>query len=288
MKEVPDKPAWPARMAQPQQANETPTAVVRPSAVRFPDKERVAQYFGSCLETYEDNATVQQEISRQFFNLLSRYGISAFSRILEIGCCTGFLTDLICSEHVVKTIWLNDIVPEFCSVAAERIKENVKEIHLLPGDIEEKVLPEGLDIVLSSSTFQWLQDLERLFARIYGCLNKGGILAFSLFGPGTMEEIRSLTGRGLPYLEHSELQKITTSFFDPIHIHMERKRIYLPSVRAVLRHIQKTGVGGIGRPRWKVSEFRKFESEYRARYETDLGIPVSYVSTFIIARKTGE
>ncbi|WP_457577031.1 methyltransferase domain-containing protein [Desulfomarina sp.] len=252
------------------------------------DKERVAEYFGSCLETYEDNATVQQEISRQFFNLLSRYEISGFSRILEIGCCTGFLTELICSAHSVKTIWLNDIVPEFCSVTAERIKENVKEVRLFPGDIEEKILPKGLDIVLSSSTFQWLQDLERLFARVYGCLNEGGILAFSLFGPGTMEEIRSLTGRGLPYLDHSELQKITASFFDLVHIHRERKCIYLPSVRAVLRHIQKTGVGGLGRSGWGVSEFRKFESEYKARFETDLGIPVSYVSTFVIARKTRE
>lgn len=252
------------------------------------NKERVAKHFGSCLETYEDNATVQQEISRQFFNLLSRHEISAFSRILEIGCCTGFLTELICSAHPVKSIWLNDIVPEFCSVTAERIKGNVKEIHLLPGDIEEQILPEGLDIVLSSSTFQWLQDLEKLFFRIHGCLNDGGLLAFSLFGPGTMEEIRSLTGRGLPYLEHSELQKITTDFFDLVHIHRERKRIYLPSVRAVLRHIRKTGVGGLGSPGWKVSEFRKFEREYRARFEDDLGIPVSYVSTFIIARKNGE
>ena len=266
------------------------------------DKKRVAEHFGSCLETYEDNATVQQEISRQFFNLLSRYEIKEFSKVLEIGCCTGFLTELICSAHEVKTIWLNDIVPEFCVATAERInrlrqdnlpqhdfrikeKEYVKEIHLLPGDIEKTNLPEGLDIVLSSSTFQWLQDLERLFGRIYGCLNEGGILAFSLFGPGTMEEIRLLTGRGLPYLPHSELQKITASFFDIVHIHRERKRIYLPSVRAVLRHIQKTGVGGLGRPGWTISEFRKFENEYRARFETDLGIPVSYVSTFIIARK---
>jgi malonyl-ACP O-methyltransferase BioC len=249
------------------------------------NKELVEKHFKSCLTTYEDNATVQKEISRQFFNMLLRHEDIEYSRILEIGCCTGFLTEMICSGHGVKTIWLNDIVSEFCSVTAERIRKHVEDIHLFPGDIEGKILPEGLDLVISSSTFQWLQDLEGLFSRICGSLDDGGVLAFSLFGPGTMEEITSLTGRGLPYMEPGKLEEITAAFFDLVHVHRERKRIYLPSVRAVLRHIQKTGVGGLGKYKWTVSEFKKFEKEYRSRFETDFGVPVSYVSTFIIARK---
>lgn len=249
------------------------------------DKDLVAKHFQSCVATYEENAIVQKEISNQLFSLLRRFDCIDYSRVLEIGCCTGLLTEMVCSEHTVNSLWVNDIVADFCNVTSSRIKNSVADIHLLPGDIEEENLPKELTLVLSSATFQWMNNLFLLTEKIRNSLKTGGHLAFSMFGPGTMEEISSLTGRGLSYLSEEELLLYLEKDLHVIHIHKERKRIYFPTVRAVLRHIQKTGVGGLSKQRWSLSGLKDFEKLYVSRFGTDLGVPVSYISTFVIAEK---
>ena len=249
------------------------------------DKVLVADSFKSSIHSYEENATVQKEISNQFFNLLQRHECIDYSQVLEIGCCTGVLTEMVTGNNDVKKIWLGDIVSEFCDITALRIRKHLEQINVLPGDIEETVLPQNLNLVLSSSTFQWMNDLPALMKKISESLVSGGHLAFSIFGPGTMEEITELTGRGLAYFSHENLLKELSAHFKIIHSHQETKRIYFPTVRGVLRHIQTTGVGGLGKHRWTKSELQQFEQRYVTRFGTDLGVPVSYVSGFFIAEK---
>ncbi len=260
-------------------------AKVKKNMDGFLDKRLEADSFKSSISTYDENATVQKEISNQFFNLLQRFECIKYSRALEIGCCTGVLTEMVTSKNNVENIWLSDIVPEFCENTAGRIKTYVENIGILPGDIEQNEVPRGLNLVFSSSTFQWMNDLPYLMQRISESLVVGGHLAFSIFGPGTMEEITELTGRGLAYLSHEELQKELQKHLSIIHFHQETKRIFFPTVRGVLRHIQATGVGGLGKHRWTKSELLQFEKQYVARFGTDLGVPVSYVSGFFVAEK---
>jgi len=249
------------------------------------DKELVARRFKSCIATYEENATVQKEISRQLFNLLYRFECIDYSRLLEIGCCTGVLTEMIASRQIVADLWVNDIVDDFCRVTCSRIKDHIIDCHFLPGDIEEEDLPEELSLVVSSSTFQWMNNLSELIKKISESLKSGGHLAFSIFGPGTMRELSSLTGRSLPYLSEKELLLYVEKYLHIIHIHKENKCIYFPSVRDVLRHIQKTGVGGVAKYSWTISKLKEFENLYESNFGTDLGIPVTYKSIFIIGEK---
>jgi len=253
--------------------------------VELLDKDLVAKRFKSCAATYEENATVQREISTQLFNLLQRFEQIDYSRVLEIGCCTGLLTRMVSSGQNIQQLWLNDIVTDFCSMTEVRVGDNVSDIRLLPGDIEVAKLPKDLTLVLSSSTLQWITDLSLLSKKIMKSLEPGGHLAFSLFGPGTMEEITALTGRGLPYLSEQGLLSSLDKNMAVIHTHRERKRIYFPTARAVLRHIQRTGVGGLGNYNWSVAKLREFERCYMSRFGTELGVPVSYISTFVVAEK---
>ncbi|MGB3212669.1 MAG: malonyl-ACP O-methyltransferase BioC [Desulforhopalus sp.] len=249
------------------------------------DKLLIADSFKASAATYEDNATVQKEIGQRIINFLEGYESINYSRVLEIGCCTGILTRQLVTRREVETIYLNDIVEEFCVKTGERIVKNVKRVEHLPGDIEQCILPGNLGLVLSSATFQWISDLPALLKTIYSALQDGGFLVFSIFGPGTMKEISALTGRGLHYHSREHLTEMLQEYFRITSLLKEERTIYFPSVREVLHHIRRTGVGGLGRSRWLPGKFKEFEKQYTARFATDKGFPVTYASTFVVAKK---
>ncbi len=249
------------------------------------DKELIAESFKASAATYEENAIVQKEISRQLIKHLQDIDSIDYSRVLEIGCCTGILTDLLVGVNEINTIYLNDIVQEFCATTGERIEDRVGKVEPMPGDIEKCPLPGNLGLVVSSATFQWMSDLPALFTRIHRALRDEGYLVFSIFGPGTMGEISALTGRSLQY--HSE-ENLTEMLHDHFYIKSMQSRIsqmYFPTVREVLQHIRQTGVGGVGRSKWLPGKFKEFEKQYTARFASERGLSVTYASTFVVAKK---
>ncbi|MBU1568778.1 MAG: methyltransferase domain-containing protein [Proteobacteria bacterium] len=249
------------------------------------DKELVANCFRASAATYEESAIVQKEISRQLIAILQRFTRIDYLRVLEIGCCTGNLTEMLSKSAHIDSLFINDLVPDFCACTEDRIAEQVGQLHSLPGDIEKTLLPKNLDLVISSSTFQWMVDLPGLIENIAAALNEAGHLAFSIFSPGTMGEINILTGRGLKYHTNEELCAMLTDHFQIINVHSEKKCLFFPTVRSVLRHIRETGVGGVEPNRWNLRKLKDFERRYAGQFLSEDGFPVTYISTFIIAEK---
>ena len=147
------------------------------------DKNRVADRFKASAATYEHKAIVQKEISRQLVAIVDRYGVAGWRRVLEIGCCTGVLTEFLCRRERIDRLFVNDLVPELCNYTERRVAASVGSVKSISGDIEQAILPQHLDLVVSSSTFQWMADLPELMKKIAAALNHGGHLAFSIFGP---------------------------------------------------------------------------------------------------------
>lgn len=252
------------------------------------DKSRVASRFRTSAATYEQAAIVQKEISRQLIAMLDRFAIRGWARVLEIGCCTGILTELLCRTERIDRLFVNDIVAEFCTYTEKRVAPHVGLVQGIPGDIEQALLPPDLDLVISSSTFQWMADLRELIGKLAASLNGGGHLAFSIFGPETMGEIAALTGRSLRYHANEELLAMIRPNFRLISMHTEHRCLYFPTARAVLRHIKETGVGGLTGKRWTQGKLKEFAQQYSTRFMVDDGLPVTYVSTFVIAEKLGR
>ena len=249
------------------------------------NKEHVAGCFRSSAITYEESAIVQRETSRQLITILERFTHLTFSRVLEVGCCTGNLTEILSESAAIDNLFINDLVADLCNTTEQRIAGRVGHVHVLAGDIERTVLPKNLDLVVSSSTFQWMVDLPGLIGNIASALNHEGHLAFSIFSPGTMGEIKALTGRGLKYHANEDLAAMLADHFQVLSIHSETKRLFFHSVRAILRHIRLTGVGGVERKKWNFKELKEFQRRYIRQFLTEDGLPVTYVSTFVIAEK---
>ena len=250
-----------------------------------PDKKEVAQRFRRSLTTYDENAHIQKKVSQRVVELLQSTAGVDFNRVLEVGCCTGVLTELLCSRSSFATLFLNDLVPELCEAAKERIRKYSQSVETIPGDIEEATIPDQLDLIISSSTLQWLSDYPAILRKFSAALTERGYLVFSLFGAGTLREIQELTGRGLPYMTSEQLCLPLESGFDLLRFETCEDSLFFQSPRDVLRHLQSTGVSGLGNFRWTSAGLRTFEEDYCRLYTSGEKVRLSYVSHFLVARK---
>ena len=252
------------------------------------DKVRVAERFAASIDSYDANACGQRIVAAKLVDCIATYLQNRVHNVLEIGCGTGLLTHKLVETFDIGTLTLNDIAPNLCETTSQIVRQQVREVVSLAGDAEQSTLPRNLDLCVSSSTLQWFTDLDGFVKKIDDHLNPGGMFAFALYGHGTMQEIKDITGRGLHYYRFAELTQLVEKTMDIVYSQEVLSTYYFPSVWAVLKHIKHTGVGGVQGGRWTVRRLRQFEQEYKRKYGCDSGIPVSYNTLYLLARKKIE
>jgi malonyl-CoA O-methyltransferase len=250
------------------------------------DKERIARCFRRSLLTYDDAAVVQLDLAGRLLRAIAILPETAFRRVLEIGCCTGGLSEMLCGEKPVETLYLNDLVSDFEEVVLNRLsKYESTQFTSCFGDIETLPLPSDLSLVLSGATFQWLSDLPAFIARLGRELQSGSYLAFSMFGPGTLKEFSSLTSVELHYHADPEILSLLEQDFMVESYDTYEDQLLFASVREILNHIRATGVGGVSEYQWNKETLRLFEERYLADFGSENGLPVSYASSCYVVRK---
>jgi malonyl-ACP O-methyltransferase BioC len=249
-------------------------------------KKRIAHCFRRSLLTYDDAALVQNRLALRLAKTLDGLPDTAFHRVLEIGCCTGGVSEIICRNKTPVTLYLNDLVSDFEKGVLKRLAE-YKSTQFVScfGDIEGMTLPSDLSLVLSGATFQWLSDLPAFINRLSCELQAGSYLAFSMFGAGTLKEFSSVTSVELQYHSDRALLALLEEQFVVESYEKYNDQLHFPSVREILKHIRATGVGGVSEYQWNKESLRLFEERYIAKYACEKGLPVSYSSSCYLARK---
>jgi malonyl-CoA O-methyltransferase len=158
------------------------------------NKTQVQQNFGRHAFTYDQYAIVQKEMAQELLTII-RGAERRFRNILEIGCGTGFLTELLAAEYPEAQITATDIAPEMISVAQDKLAA-FPNISYFIADGENLMLLRDLvgselqfDLIVSNVVFQWFSDYAAAFTQFYSCLEEGGYLMFSTLGSGTFKEL---------------------------------------------------------------------------------------------------
>ncbi len=177
---------------------------------------------------------------------------------------------------------LNDLVPDF----AERLGDTVRStpVTFLPGDIETALLPGTFDLIISSSTFHWLDDLDIFFAKLAASLNPEGILAFSLYGPDNLQEIKRLTGVGLNYLSLSQIEAMLSKYCRLEHSGERQEVFSFSEPIDVLHHLRQTGVNAVSRTPWTRQYLQRFCHEYKRRFSVKQSVRLTYHPLYFMAR----
>lgn len=219
------------------------------------NKDLIQKRFAKNLDTYNDNAKIQKKMAERLLSFLDR---KDFDDILEIGCGTGFLTQLVNEKFSFKTYTANDIV-ESCE---KYVKEINPKINFIPADIEKAVenSDKKYDLIISNAAFQWVENLESFIKLLVSKLNDGGVLLFSTFGPENFREVNFVLGKTLPYYSANELQEIIKDYKNIVEQEMHVMAFKTP--KDILKHIKSTGVNALEMVSWTKTDMQKFENGY--------------------------
>jgi len=250
------------------------------------DKNRIARCFRRSMQTYDAAAEVQNRLVDRLLQIVGTLPDTAFNSVLEIGCCTGTLTEKLCAAKPVQQIYCNDLVPEFEALLQTKFSaQNPAQLIPCFGDIETIAFPQKINLVISGATFQWLSDLPAFIKRLGTKMNSGSWLAFSLFTPGTLKEFSAVANVELEYIEEEKLKTMLETDFELIRYESFQDTLLFPTVRAILSHIRDTGVGGVSEYKWTKNSLQSFEAEYKKQFATSSGVPVSYSSSCYLLKR---
>lgn len=250
-----------------------------------PDKQTIRQRFARAAATYDRQAVIQQRVADRLLALLAEFSGPPPRLVLEIGCCTGLLTARLVRQYGnIKTLYVNDLVSRFKRRVAVDIPAGINLV-FLAGDIETLEPPPALDLVISSSTFHWLEDLPALLNRLQDRMAPGSRLAFSLYGRDNLREVREITGIGLDYYSLSELRELVGRHFSVLACDEEHHTFTFADPLALLHHLRETGVNALAPGSWGRKQLHSFDREYRDRYSSQEGVALTYHPLYCLARK---
>ncbi|WP_159990698.1 malonyl-ACP O-methyltransferase BioC [Pelistega ratti] len=254
-----------------------------------PDKQKIKHCFTTALPSYTKQAVIQQEIQQRLINYWQYYNLpDQMECILEIGCGTGGLTQLLQQTIYAKQWYLNDLCDTRTYIAPLLEQQN----YIFSCEDAEHSLwlkqLSFLDVIVSASVIQWFHEPERFIQHCTKALKQEGYLVLSTFSPNNLSEIVQLTGVGLDYVSIEQWQKWLEQDFEILLLKEQMIPCYFSSPIDVLRHLQQTGVNGIGNYHWTKGRLSQFQQDYRILFKVEnQGVSLTYSPIFIIAKKKG-
>ena len=120
--------------------------------------------------------------------VLDRLELRGDERVLDAGCGTGRVTAALVERlprgHVVAV----DGSPSMVAQARERLGPGVE---VFVADLLELELDEPVDAILSTATFHWIPDHDRLFERLFAALRPGGRIVAQCGGAGNVATVQA-------------------------------------------------------------------------------------------------
>lgn len=104
--------------------------------------------------------------------------------VLDLGCGTGIFTFLFEQYDPEKIVGI-DLSDEMLNIAEKKAKESKSKAEFILGDATNvfDYVQSEFDLVFSSTTTHYIENLETLFANIYKCLKIGGTCILSVINP---------------------------------------------------------------------------------------------------------
>ena len=173
------------------------------------DTKLIQSRFTKSIKTYDSEAIAQKIIAKEIISGMKLLGISKLESVLEIGSGTGLLTKMLLDNFYVKKIQIIDLIPETISLQiylSHKYPETEIIAHV--GDIEQMRFTEQFDLIISSSTFHWLNDFQSFSTCMSTCLKPSGCFIFNTFGPYNLKEIKSISNIGLHYFSDEKMVAI--------------------------------------------------------------------------------
>lgn len=247
--------------------------------------------FSRSAESYHGLATVQKNCAERILSLLDKQKVAEINsgvqdvaprRILELGCGTGFLTKGLIQIFPQAQITALDISSNMLSIAEEYC-ESTSQITWVEADAREFEFSESYDLILASSSLQWMEPLDALLPKIRSALLPQGRFLFLIMLKETFSELhelrRELFPKKLPFSSFREATEIET-LLQKSGFKIENSDVSSLERRAVsgwelLKSLSRSGLtrGPVSRGKSLLSrtELIQLAEEYSERFAAEKG-----------------
>lgn len=211
--------------------------------------------FDKQFKTYDYNAVTQKKVAKKLLTLIDKN--KKYDTILELGCGTGVFTKIFYKNLNFTHLDLNDIfdTQEFFSNIPYRefFVENMESLAL-----------QRYSLVISSSAFQWVENLEAL---IYKISKSTPQLVFSIYSKGNLIEIFRHFGVSLDYKSTEEIYEILKKYYTFVEFQEEEFTLEFPTSLKALKHLKETGVTGFSSANYSLTKsFKSTILTYKVSY----------------------
>jgi len=272
---------------------------------RGDDRKRIGRGFHRQAGEYDQHAVVQKRVVANLSRLVKTHCSKPPQRTLDIGCGTGGMLNALYKLYPQTQLCGLDLAFNMALRSATRLGPAAM---LVNGDAE--CLPFGdasFDLVVSASTFQWVQRLDNSFQECLRVLTPGGLFCAAFFGGKTLWELQESyrealasrspgndgrSGRLQRFKGIADVRPVLDNLgFSQAVVAIETEMDYHPDVPALLRSIKGIGAttpartdsgGGLG---WR-GLLNDMTAIYRSRYQRNGMVPATYEVIYIIARKS--
>jgi len=135
--------------------------------------------------TYDRVSAPQLDWGRE---VLDRLSLRGDETVLDAGCGTGRVTAELLHRLPRGTVIAVDAAPSMVVKARALLGERAT---VLEQDLLGLELPEPVDAAISTATFHWIGDHDRLFARLHDALRPGASLSAQFGGEGNIVRFRA-------------------------------------------------------------------------------------------------
>lgn len=246
-------------------------------------KKRIRARFRKALDTYDAHAVVQRAMATRLVEYICAHTQVDGAEIYEIGCGTGFLTAALSRAGEWARYTANDLVP----ACEKRIHAIDPRISFVAGDAEDATLfAERATLIVSTATFQWLNDLPAFLRMICARVKPGGVLAFATFIEGTAQEMAATADVSLTYPTREEIEELCAKCGEICVSEVEAHVQTFATPRDLLMHFSRTGANALSVRPWTRRDIEAFSARYTTLYA---GPPqLTYCVYYGVVRVKGE
>jgi malonyl-CoA O-methyltransferase len=265
------------------------------------EKGRVKKAFSSHAEQYEALALVQKRVADRFVELFMAQEAKP-ETLLDVGAGTGRLAGLLAQKLPHVAVTGVDLAYGMISCAKRRLAGS-GDVRLVCGDAETLPFRDGsFDMVVSTSTYQWLNPLNAPFAEVWRVLKPGGSFCFALFGEKTLFELKDSYSSAVSLLNRCQVDRthnfascaavasaLAVATFEQIDVFAELEVERYPDVYSLVRAVNGIGAGSAAKGAASGlagrSVMLKMMALYRERYGTAEYVPATYQVVYGRGRK---
>lgn len=265
-------------------------------AAREPRPNPVRRAFEQAAESYDQAADIQRRVAEQLAQYLDRVLPDAAlpAHVLDLGAGTGYGQKLLTARCPEAQCLELDLAHTMLLVA-RRNRGEEQGLAVCADLAQIPIRAQWADLVWSSLTLQWANDLEQALSQIHRCMAPQGLLHFSTLVPGSLRELDQAFAAADNYRHVNRFQDekqvrhaLAAASFELLHMTQLPLVAEYPDLAGVLRALRAIGArrvtqeglpGLMGKARW-----RAVTAAYEAQRRDGM-LPATYEVLYVTARK---